>query len=445
MTSVLLIYPYFKPKKDRSTFRFPPLGLGYVASSLRRYGCDVDLLDCTFLDRENALRIAVQAKADVVGIYSMTTMQDEGLIFARLLRENCDLLIAGGPLPSCDPVSFLNDFDVAVLGEGEQTVCEVLEAYEKGSGFDDIRGIAYRKNGQIIFTEDRELEQDLDCIPFPARNLFPNQSYIDYGKKRFGYAATTIITTRGCPFNCEFCSNAVFGSSYRERSPGNVLDEIEEALSFGYEKIHFADDVFTLNKKRMLRICDEIAARGMNFKWECLGRVDSMDCRTAMAMKKAGCERIFFGIESGDESILRLMNKRITADVARRAVETAGSSGLKTGAFFIICYPGENDGTVLRTIRFATSLPLDYLSFTTPRPLPGTALYKRVQENVERKDDADPCNGICSDFGFSRAKMRFAVLKGQTQFRIRKVFGVHSPHLLRLFEAVTDVVFRLMK
>ncbi len=445
MTSVLLIYPYFKPQKDRSTFRFPPLGLGYVASSLRRYGCDVDLLDCTFLDRERAMGIAVQAKADVVGIYSMTTMQDEGLTFARLVRENCDLLIAGGPLPSCDPVSFLDDFDVAVLGEGEQTVCEVLDAYENGSGFDDIKGIAYRKNRQVIFTEKRELEQNLDCIPFPARDLFPNQSYIDYGKKRFGYAATTIITTRGCPFDCEFCSNAVFGSSYRERSPGNVLDEIEVALSLGYEKIHFADDVFTLNKKRMLRMCDEIAARGMSFKWECLGRVDSMDRRTAMSMKKAGCERIFFGIESGDDSILRLMNKRITADVARRAVETAGSSGLKTGAFFIICYPGETDGSVLRTIRFATSLPLDYLSFTAPRPLPGTALYNRVQEKVRRKEDADPCNDICSDFGFSMAKMRFAVLKGQTQFRIRKVFGVHSPHLLRPFEAVTDAVFRLMK
>jgi anaerobic magnesium-protoporphyrin IX monomethyl ester cyclase len=453
MTSVLLIYPYFRPKHDRSTFRFPPLGLGYIASSLRRAGCSPTLLDCTFLDKDDALKQALDADADIVGIYSMVTMRDESLWFARHLRGCCELLIAGGPLPSADPGAFLNHFDVVVVGEGEKAAVEILRAYESGSDFRSnlrsIKGIAYRQDGQVVLTPKRDLEDDLDRIAFPARDIFPNQMYIDHWKKRFGYSTTTVITTRGCPFSCEFCSNAVFGVSYRERSEKNVLDEVEEALSLGYDRIHFADDVFTLNRKRLLRLCDEILSRGLDFLWECLGRVDSIDRTTAEAMKRAGCRRIFFGIESGDDSVLRLMNKKITTSDARKAVEAAQSAGLKTGAFFILCYPGETDDTVLRTIKFAASLPVDYLSFTMPYPLPGTALYERVKDRIAR-DWKEPDSPFCDHVlvfktDFSEAKMRFAILKGQIQFRIQRDLGPRASLIQRPFEMLTDEIFRLMK
>ena len=343
MTSVLLIYPFFKSRHDRSIFRFPPLGLGYLASSLRKCGYDVGLLDCTFLDKDEALKMATDAKADAVGIYSMVTMREQSLMFARVLRESCDLLIAGGPLPSCDPVPFLSDFDVAVVGEGEKTICEILRAHEEGSDLGSIKGIAYRQDGRDRFTPKRELEPDLDRIAFPARDLFPNQAYIDHWKKRFGYAITTVMTTRGCPFCCEFCSNAVFGMSYRERSPENVMDEVEEALSFGYDRIHFADDVFTLNRERMLRLCEEISSRGLNFKWECLGRADSIDRETATAMKMAGCDRIFFGIESGNDSILRLMNKKITAEKGTssrlKRLDLRGFEQVRSSSWVILARP----------------------------------------------------------------------------------------------------------
>lgn len=449
MTSVLLIYPFFKARHDRSIFRFPPLGLGYLASGLRKCGYDPRMLDCTFLDKEKALKMATEAKADAVGIYSMVTMREQSLMFARRLRESCDLLIAGGPLPSCDPASFLSDFDVAVVGEGEKTVCEILRAHEEGSDLGSIKGIAYRQNGEDCFTPKRELEPDLDGIAFPARDLFPNQAYIDHWNKGFSYAITTVMTTRGCPFCCEFCSNAVFGMSYRERSPENVLDEVEEALSFGYDRIHFADDVFTLNRERMLRLCDGIASRGLNFKWECLGRVDSIDNETAKAMKMAGCNRIFFGIESGNDSILQLMKKKITAKKARLAVEAAGSAGLETGAFFILGYPGETDDTLLDTIRFATSLPVDYLSFTMPYPLPGTALCERVKGKVKREWKANESlvsdHSLTFEGDFSEAKIKFAILKGQLQFMLRKRFGNRSGIVLKPFEDLTDIVFRLIR
>ena len=456
MTRVLLIYPYFKPRYDRSSFRFPPLGLGYLASSLESCGCKPKLLDCTFLDREEAWQRARDSKADIVGIYSMVSMQEDSLAFARLMRDRCDLLVAGGPLPSCSPETFHGDFDLVVVGEGEQTIQEIVEAYEAGSSFSSIKGLQYRhrQQGITIQTPKRDLQPHLDQIPFPARHLFPNQKYIDHWKRRLGYSATSVLTTRGCPFSCEFCSNAVFGATYRERSPENVLDEVEEALALGYQRIHFADDVFTLNKKRMMKICEDIQAHGLDFKWECLGRVDSIDAATAKAMKKSGCDRILFGIESGDESILKLMNKSISPDQARRAIEAARAAGLKTGAFFILCYPGDTDDTVLKTIRFATSLPLDYLSFTVAHPLPGTMLSQRINGKVGMGKECNECKGQSStaiegslvyERDFSRAKMRLAILKGQIQFGIEKRSDSHLYLAKRPFEILTDGLFRIMK
>ena len=449
MTRILLIYPYFRPGHNRSAFRFPPLGLGYLASSLEKSGYHPQILDCTFLTQEDAFQRANDAKADIVGVYSMVTMRSNSLMFARRLRDRCDLLVAGGPLPSCDPGSFWDDFDLVVRGEGESAIVEIVQAYETDSGYDKIAGLAYHQGDRTVETQRRELQLDLDQIPFPARNLFPNRMYMDHWKKHFGYSATTVMTTRGCPFSCEFCSNAVFGTSYRERSSENVLNEVEEALALGYERIHFADDVFTLNKKRIMQICKDILDRSLDFKWECLGRVDSIDKTTAAAMKRAGCDRILFGIESGDESTLGLMGKRISLEQAEGAVEAARSVGLKTGAFFILCYPGEDDDSVLKTIRFATSLPLDYLSFTMPYPLPGTGLFERVKNRSVR--DWDGRTSLLSDHTltfeseFSEFKMKFAILKGQVQFGLRKRLGRGASLVNMPFEMLTDRVFRILR
>ena len=459
MTSVLLVYPYFNNQHNRSSFRFPPLGVGYVASCLRNAGYDVDILDCTFMKRDEALKKAQGAGVDVVGIYSMVTLRNDSIWFAKHLRKSCNLLIAGGPLPSCDPLSFMNDFDIVVKGEGEGTMLELLGTYDSGCDPQSVQGIVYRKRnnsrakewqqGEIVFTEPRILEPDLDRIAFPARDLFPNDMYINYWKRKTGNATTTVFTTRGCPFSCEFCSNAVFGISYRERSPENVLDEVEQALSFGYDRIHFADDVFTLNRERVLKICDEIRKRGLHFKWECLGRVDSIDEEISITMKDAGCDKIYFGIESGNDSVLKLMRKKITLDKARKAVYAAHEAGLATGAFFILCYPGETDDTVLENLRFAVSLPLDYLSFTMPYPLPGTALYERVKSKISKEWEAPDSlisdHVLIFDADFSENKMKFAIFKGGAQFKMKKMFGNYSILIMKPFELFTNFMFRLMK
>jgi anaerobic magnesium-protoporphyrin IX monomethyl ester cyclase len=457
VSSVLLIYPSFRRSLDRSRFRFPPLGIAYVAASLRADGHEVRLLDGTFRRRDEALRAAIDDPADVVGIYCMATMQEECLAFARALRGNGRLLVAGGPLPTCQPGTFLGDFDVVVRGEGEQTMRELLSARQAGADLSAVPGVVCRATaGAQAHTPSgpsrapaRPFEAELDRLPFPARDLLPNEDYIRFGKRSYGHSITTVMSTRGCPFQCEFCSNVVFGSSYRERSAGNVVDEIEEALRLGYERISFADDVFTLNAARVTEICEEIGRRRLHFGWECLGRVDTFDHATARLMKQAGCFRVFFGIESGNDRILKLMNKRITTDQARAAVQAAHDAGLEAGAFFILCYPGETDDTVLETLRFATSLPLDYVGLTMPYPLPGTALFDRVGDRISRewRPRESPLMNHVLTFAadFSATKMRFAIVKGRAQFAIRRRAGRLGPVALRLFEWPTDRVFRLLR
>lgn len=452
MSSVLLIYPFFKPNRDRSVFRFPPLGISYIAASLQAAGHRVHILDCTFLKKKAALQQALEIRADITGVYAMVSMLDECLWFARELRSTTKLLVAGGPLPTCDPQPFLKEFDLVVRGEGEQTMVELVEAFKESSGMDKIAGIVYRSHpdsqgkSEPVFNPERQFTKNLDQIPFPARLLLPNESYIRYAKQKYGYSITTVMSTRGCPFRCEFCSNVVFGGSYRERSAGNVVDEIVEVLGLGYDRVSFTDDVFTMKKARVLQVCQEIQRRGLQFNWECLGRVDALDQPTAAAMKAAGCTRIFFGIESGDAQILKLMNKKITLEEARQAVEAAHNAGLQVGAFFIVGYPGDTDETVLKTLRFANSLPIDYLGLSMPYPLPGTDLYKRTGDRIKRDwhPDESPFGShvLIFDADFSETKLWFGIMMGHFEFWIKKRMGKLAPWVQRLFEKPAEAIFR---
>jgi anaerobic magnesium-protoporphyrin IX monomethyl ester cyclase len=449
---VTLVYPYFRPTNDNSPFRFPPLGLGYIASYLRKNNISVDIVDCTFLNWAEAVERIRGTKPKIIGIQSMFTMKQKAIELAKLLRNECDLLIAGGPLPTTNPISFLVDFDLVVIGEGEQTMLELVRRFEKNLNYSDIKGIVYKEDGQIKSTPLREFMQNIDKIPFPARDLFDNRAYKENFFKKFGYTITPIMTSRGCPYNCDFCSRPVFGNTFRTRSPNNIMDEMEEVVESGYDRIWFADDCFTLDRKRLIDICDGIIKNHINVKWECLSRVDTIDRETTQRMKEAGCVRMFFGIESGNNSVLKLMNKQINIEKACEAVSLTKQAEIQSGAFFIIGYPGETDETILDTINFASSLPLDYLSFTLPYPIPGTHLYERVKNNLIVDDWEGSSHHqliehkLLYHSNFSEIKLKFAIVKGLAQFKIRKHLRRNGGRLLvKPFEVITDLIFRILK
>jgi anaerobic magnesium-protoporphyrin IX monomethyl ester cyclase len=454
LVKVTLVYPFFQPNRDNSIFRFPPLGLGYLAGALQRRGVEVELVDCTFLTLSEAVARVKRSKPQMIGVYSMFSMKKTTLQLARLLRDSCGLLVCGGPLPTLDPSDFLEVFDVAVLGEGEETVVELADCVAKGQPISGVKGIAVKVSGEVKFTGERGFVADLDELAFPARELFDNQAYQSYYFKRFGYTTSPLMSSRGCPFSCDFCSRPVFGTSFRVRSAGSIVAEVEAIAALGYERVWFADDCFTLDEAHLRSVCDLLVEKRVGVDWECLSRVDTLDVELASRMRRAGCVRVFFGIESGNDGVLGVMNKRITVAMAKRAVHAAKAAGLQVGAFFILGYPGETDGTVLDTVRFASGLPLDYLSFTLPYPIPGTPLYERVKDNggFAVDDWEEPKNWglirhkLLYGSSFSEAKLKFAIGKAQVQFHGRKVLGdgvygvVGAP-----FERLTDAAFKLMR
>jgi anaerobic magnesium-protoporphyrin IX monomethyl ester cyclase len=210
-----------------------------------------------------------------------------------------------------------------------------------------------------------------------------------------------------------------------------------------YSRIWFSDDVFTLNKERIMELCDEIKKRGIVFRWDCLCRVDNIDFELFKNMREAGCAKVLFGIVSGDNGVLGMLNKRFTVADAQNAVSMAKKVGIEAGTFFIVGYPGETEETILRTLRFSTRLPSDYLSYTLPYPLPGTGLYKRLENRLTRDEWKMAGHNLLMFRGdFSQVKLRFAIYKGMVQHRLRKSGYVR---LADGFEAVTDGVFRMLR
>lgn len=453
MTTLTLVYPYFHPRIDTSMFRFPPLGLGYIAAYLKQNGISVEIVDCTFMTQEESIRKIISSKPRIIGIQSMYSMKEKSIELAGLLRDHCELLVVGGALPTTDPESFLGAFDIAVVGEGEQTVLELVNQFVNGGDFSVVKGIVYREksSGKIKRTSHRGLSADLNSFPNPSRELFDNEAYKKFYSKKFGYSTTAIMTSRGCPFSCDFCSKPVFGSDFRARSASKVVDEIEEVISLGYSRVWFADDCFTLDRNRLHGICDEIIRRGLKIDWECLSRVDTLNSETVALMKLAGCVRMFFGVESGNDSILALMKKQITTKQVIEALRLCEINGIKAGAFFIVGYPGENDKTVLQTIKFASSLPLDYLSFTMPYPIPGTPLFERLVGDMVFDEWAEPKNlnlvkhKLLFASNLSERKLKFAIVKGMAQFYFQKYLGRNGYKLIgRPFESVTDSIYNLL-
>ena len=457
MIKVALVYPYFHPANDNSIFRFPPLGLGYIAAALKEHGIAVDLVDCTFLNFESAMERIKHAKADIIGFYSMFSMKKTTLELAEAIKKECSgscgLLVVGGPLPSWSPESFLGSFDVVAVGEGEEVMVELASCVKHCVEFQGVRGIIFRGGSKIVKTAPRMAVTDLNALSFPSRELFDNSAYKKYYLDNFGYTISSMITSRGCPFSCDFCSRPIFGTEIRSRSVANIVDEVEEIASLGYQRVWFADDCFTLNRNHLLAVCDELAHREIDVGWECLSRVDTMDREVAKSMKRAGCIRVFFGIESGNDSVLKIMNKNITIFQAKKAVYSAKIAGLEVGAFFMLGYPGESSRTILDTVRFASGLPLDYLSFTLPYPIPGTPLYERVKNKGVAIDDwEEPKNyrlirhKLLYASGFSETKLKFAIGKAHAQFYGHKHLGkIGYSILARPFERLTDLAFEIIR
>jgi len=364
----------------------PPLGLAYLASTLEKDGHSVKIIDALALgiplpSIEHEVK---KDRPDIIGVTSTTPAIRDALTIVETVKNASpdSVTVMGGPHASFLPSETLRkcpQLDIVCVGEAERTIHELAQAVEDKMSLSNVRGIVYRSGNHIVEAPPQPLINDLDSLPFPARHLLPMNQYTVLGKK------TTIghvITSRGCPFNCIFCaSSLLFGKKFRARSPKNVIDEIEEVVSdYNPDTLEFTDDLFTLNRRRVEAICDEMKTRGINVPWACSSRVDTISRELLTKMREAGCTFIFYGVESGSQRTLNQMRKGIGLGQIEDAVRWTKEIGIEALASFIIGWPNETMDDIKNTLNFAKRLDTDYVEFNLATPYPGTELYRLVKK-----------------------------------------------------------------
>ncbi len=363
---------------------YPNLSLGYVAGALQEEGHEVLFLDsmASNLSLNDVVEKLNEFKPEVM-MFSLTTyLIHETHEIIRFLKAKFNVpVIVGGHHVGLYPKETINKegIDIGIIGEAEKTVVELISALENKKSLSEIEGIVYMRNNKLNITKTRKKIKNLDEIPFPARNLMPMEIYYSFISKKKNY--TIMMTSRGCPFQCSFCEQRT--GDIRYRSPKNVVDEIEECVNkYDVKEIDFFDPLFTINKKRVLGICKEIQKRKIDFIWSCRSRVDTIDGEMLKEMKKAGCYRIYYGLESGSEKILKNIRKNTKIRQIKTAIKLTKKNGILAFGYFMFGCPGETEKTIKKTIRLAKELPLDYAQFNRYSYMPGSTDYDELKKQI---------------------------------------------------------------
>lgn len=393
MKVVLIKAPYFEVYKGLSGFvtNQAPLGLAYIAAVLREAKHTVILLDPENQDMtyEDVGAFIKKETPDIVGISSVTVNFGNAICLAKLAKQSAEtLVVIGGIHATSMPEEVLENYpeiDLVVIGEGEITMRELCDALDSGGkvNYASIAGLAFHNDtGQVVKSPPRPLIMELDSLPFPARDLLPMKKYnVQVLISNVRGVKATMISSRGCPSQCTFCaSHLTMGRKHRIRSVESVVDEMEHLVhQYKAKYIQFYDDIFTINYKRTVDMCNLIIKRKLKVKWFAHTKVNTVDEDLLRLMKRAGCAHVSFGIESGDQTILKNIKKGITLVQARYAVKACQRAGIKTITSWIFGHIGETPKTIKDTIDFAVELNSDVAVFSILVPLPGTEVYDKYR------------------------------------------------------------------
>jgi len=388
MVDVLLIYP-----PHHSGFKNPPLGLLYVAAVLRESGYTTEIIDFNMVSDMERFFKKLPARIEKaspkwVGISTMTRQFTGAVRIAQLVKIADPSLpvVVGGVHVSELPREVLSQqpIDFVVFGEGEMTMLDLVQ----GKPLDSIDGLGYKEDGKLFINANRPLIADLDSIPLPAWDLLPYKK--DHGGQVSGSMGLSgdeitgvILSSRGCPNNCIFCdSSSVFGRKFRCRSASNVVSEIEILYwEHGIKQFDFVDDTMTVDRRRVFELCDIIIEKGLNIKWACNARVNTISKEMLLKLKAAGCVRVDFGVESGDPVVLKNIGKKINLEQVKTAFKLCKEVGIKTMAFFMVGNLGEDFDSIKKSAALAREIDSDYYAYSIATPYPGTELYRIGTEN----------------------------------------------------------------
>jgi len=383
---VLLVNPPAPPtiqgilpaRVELSRGAFPPLGLLYLAAALRRALPEVKLrvidAPASGESADDIGRLAADEDFDLVGLTVLTFTLLGAMETAKAIKRHRPgtTVIAGGPHPHLYPAETLalGSFDLVLRGEAEETFPELIRRKIQGLDLAGIPGLGE--------TPCAELIQNLDAVPFPARDLVAAPDY--YSVLSGLRPITTMISSRGCPYHCIFCDRPHLGKIFRGRSAGNVVEEMEVCQGLGLREVVFYDDNLTHDRDRVRETAELILERKLNLCWDARARVGDLDAETYRLCARAGLKRIHFGVESGDPDLLRSLRKGITLDQAKQAFAEARAAGIETLAYFMVGIPGETEASLQKTLEFARELDPDYIHFSILIAFPGTPVYALGQE-----------------------------------------------------------------
>ncbi len=464
----LLVLPPFR-KLSGSYSNEIPLNLLYIAAVLKKHNFPVKTINFDFkrvkeIERilsplltskniklkktvwKDVERVIKKESPDILGISCETPSYTSAVKVAKIAKKiNKDILVVvGGSHPTALPneTILVPFFDIVVRREGELTMLELLNTLKNNGDLKKVKGIVFKKKKKIITTPTRPLIKNLDVLPFPARDSLINEKH--YSPTNMG----VLISGRGCPFNCAYCARWVkWGSVVRLRSPENVVNEIEHVQEmYGTFDFKFHDDTFTLNKKRVIKICEIIRKRKLDIIWGCVTRADRVNRTLIKKMKSAGCRWIFFGVESGSQEMLNKMRRGMKLSQIRKAIKICKDEGLIIHASFMIGYPGESKKTLKSTFQLIKELKPDFNPIFFVVPFPGTELSKYIKKEDLLTNDYSKytyeqqiikLNGLTSEelYNFYRKIIRGFRKKWVKYYikRIKQDFPFFMRHYIKIF------------
>ncbi len=392
MTDLLLTHGYFlaEDEKERQIMKpYPPLGLLYLTGWLKRAGYSVEVFDSTFGERSQLVRRLQSQPGGVLGIYTNLMTRRSVLEIVRAAKQARWTVVLGGPESANYTHEYLDaGADVIVVGEGELTMTELLAALPRSGPhrLHAIRGVAFRdETGAVVRTPERAKIADLDTLPWPDREAIDHSLYLQAWKTHHGASSINLITARGCPYRCNWCSHAVYGFTHRRRSPANVADEMRWIVDrYAPDQVWYADDVFTISHPWMQSYLTELRKRGIHRPFETITRADRLQTEnSARMLRELGCYRIWIGSESGSQKILDAMQRGVSVAQVRHACQLAQANGIQVGMFLMWGYEGEELEDIAATVEHVKASNPDIFLTTVSYPIKGTGYFDKVRERVD--------------------------------------------------------------
>lgn len=441
---IVLTHGYFleEDAKEKNIMRpYPPLGILSISAYLEERGIENEVIDTTFSSITNFFARLQELQPKYLGIYVNLMTKINVLKIIKWIRADQKLketiIILGGPDVRYNSYDYLlQGPDYLVLGEGEETLYELISTLELDNRkvIPELRGIAFiNEIGAMVITPERSQITDIDKLPFPNRNKIDLHKYLSTWKKHHGINAVSVSTMRGCPYTCKWCSRAVYGMSYRRRSPAIVADELELiSREYSPDTIWFVDDVFTISHKWLEEFTVELEKRNLTIQYECITRSDRLNESVIAMLKRSGCFRVWIGSESGSQRIIDLMDRRVNVLQVREMIKLTKQFGIEAGTFIMLGYPGETEADIEETIIHLTDALPDYCTFTVAYPIKGTELFYEIENNLYGQYSFEAATDRERDFKRTYNKEYY-------NYAVQRVYSEYNYHKLKSMKQTYSV------